>query len=543
MQNVGKTLPAILPSPGRWLERLIGTAEESRAERLLRVLTLAVLGLGLWLRTRGVLVGTILPLWHDEAQWALFLQTEPLTELFIRPIAFMALTKALVALVGSTEWVLRFLPWLGGVATLIAAPALARRLCSSSSARFFIVCAFALHPAAIDLARDFKPYSVGLAVHLAVLIFALDYIAERKNRDLYLALGSGAAGVLFAQDIVFLYPALFLGLGFTALRAKQPLQFRVILVAAFGTIALVLVQYALIWSKIEAGSERDYWGRRYDVFYMADSGRDSSYAHWLARKTGDVLAMPGMRREHWESREPRDTPLPLHATIDRWLWIALAALGSVALVRRKRRYEALLLFGPLLVLLGFNLLGRWPYGSFRTNLFLLAYVTPLAAYAFELKLLATSLLSPLPGLLLVVLPFFSLNKHSHTFKETFSTSSYFPDAIQRLLDVQAKDRPHKREHLVLDTLSCASWKYYTRYHPRFEARREEIGDRFKARCGKSTRKLLRRARAKAQDGDRIWAIATGDKQRGELDWRLPGMRIISHTRLGDEHIVVGVERR
>jgi hypothetical protein len=507
MQNVDKPLFAVPSLPSRWRELLIGPAEASLAERLLRWLTLVVLGFGLWLRSRGVLLGATLPFWHDEAQWAWFLHTESLTELFIRPIAFMAITKALVALLGSTEWVFRLLPWLGGVLTLAFAPALARRLCSSGYARFLIVSALALHPAAIDLARDFKPYSLGLAFHMGVLVAALDYIAERRTRDLYRALGFGAAGVLFAQDIIFLYPALFLAVGLVAFRARLKLHLRAIIAAAFGTIALLLGLYAVIWSNIETGSERSYWGQRYDVFYMADSGRDSSYAQWIARKTGDVLAMPGMRREHWESAAPVDTPPPLRAKLDRWLWIGLGVLGSVALFRHKRRYEALLLLGPLAVTLAFNLLGIWPYGSFRTNLFFLAYVTPLAACAFELKLLATGLLSPLPGLALVVLPYFTLNKHFHTYKETFSTSSYFPDAIQRLLDVQAKDQPtsrsRKRELLVLDTRSCADWKYYTRHHPRFEGRRDEIDKLFRVRCGRSTRKMLMRARAKVENGDRF----------------------------------------
>lgn len=547
MQNPGKSLQALLSLLSRGLGRVLGP-HLTLPERALRVLTVAVLAFGLWLRSRGVVLGATLPLWNDEAQWAVFLETEELTTLFIRPIAFMALTKGLVEVFGHAEWVYRLLPWLGGVVTLLAAPALARRLFSSSYARFFLVCALALHPGAIDLARDFKPYSVALAFHLVMLILALDYVASQRTRALSLVLGFGVAGVLFAQDIIFLYPALFLAIGLAALRAKLGHHVRAIALAAVSTVALLLGLYALIWSNMDADGERSYWGQKYDVFYMPDSERAPSHAHWVARKTGDVLAMPGMRREHWESAAPHDTlesPLPVRAQVDRYLWIGLGVLGVVALVRCRKPYAALLLLGPIAVLLAFNLLGRWPYGSFRTNLFLLAYATPLTAFAFELKVLATSFLSPLPGLLLVVLPYFTLNRHFHTFKEAFSTSSYFPDSVQRLLDAHEKDKPRKprRELLALDVMSCASWTYYTRYHPRFSPRRGEITRAFRMRCGRSTRQMLMRGRAKVEDGDRMWGIATGAKQRAELDWRLPGLRVITLTRQGDQQIVIGVERR
>jgi hypothetical protein len=37
-------------------------------------------------------------------------------------------------------------------------------------------------------------------------------------------------------------------------------------------------------------------------------------------------------------------------------------------------------------------------------------------------------------------------------------------------------------------------------------------------------------------------MATGERQRNELDWRMPGYRIFSETRLGGEQILIGVEK-
>jgi len=143
----------------------------------------------------------------------------------------------------------------------------------------------------------------------------------------------------------------------------------------------------------------------------------------------------------------------------------------------------------------------------------------------------------------VLVPFFALNKHFHTYKHSCAATSYYPDAIARLLDLQLKDRDGGGpELLVLDTRTCAGFRYYTRYHPMYESRRAEIYARFQVKCGKSTRRMLMKARSGAVAGERIWGIATGGRQREELDWRMPGYRVFTETRLGGEQILIGVEK-
>ena len=570
MQTVRKPFALVPQISGRWLERLRGPADATLADHLFRLLTVSVILLGLWLRCRGILFGPTLPLWSDESTWLVFLKTQPLTTLFIRPIAFMGLTKVLVALFPPTEFVVRFLPWLGGLATVLLSPALARRLCQSNMARLLLIASIALHPAAIDLGRDFKPYSLGLTVHIGLLILAFNYVVRGRARDLYLVLGVAMLGVLFAQDIVFIYPGLFLTLFVVAWKQARKPHLLAIAASAVVTVGILVTLYLMIWRNLDQQGEKDYWGARYDVFYIPDSGRGSSYVGWLSNKFADVLAMPGMRRDHWQSVEATDGPRPLGASLDRALWIGFAVVGAAVLVRRRRFYEILLLLGPLAVLMAFNAAGRWPFGAFRTNLFLLAYVTPLTALAFDLRRRSTTAVvtataataptataaatettataptkwwTPLPALAFVVLPFFALNKHFHTYKHTFSATSYFPDVIQHLVDAQSKD-PRGRELLLMDTRSCADWRYYVRYHPRFAAQREEIeNDRFSVKCGKSTRKMLLRAASEIGRGERIWGVATGDRQKEELDYRLRGLRTIDEMRFSDQQIVVGVERR
>src|SRR5262245_4932805 len=85
--------------------------------RVTWLVTVSLLGVGLLLRMRGYVGGTI-PLWEDEAGWALRLVDLPIDAHDIRPLGFMAVSKLLVTLFSPSETVLRALPWLAGLATL-----------------------------------------------------------------------------------------------------------------------------------------------------------------------------------------------------------------------------------------------------------------------------------------------------------------------------------------------------------------------------------------------------------------------------------------
>ena len=543
MLNVQKFFALVPQYSTRWLEGVYGLGGGTAADRVLRLLTASLMAFGLYLRCRGVLFGPTLALWSDESQWLVFLETQPLTELLIRPIAFMGLTKLLVNAFPPTEFVVRLVPWLGGLASVLLAPALANRLCGSRAARLFLVAAIALHPAAIDLGRDFKPYSLGLAFHISVLILACNYVASGRWRSLLWVLGAATLGVLFAQDIVFLYPALFLTLAAVAWRNQRTRHLAAIAGSAILAGAIVLSLYLVIWKHLDQSHERDYWGNRYDVFYVGQPEQGSQLG-WLAAKSGDVLAMPGMRRDHWESPEATSGPLSQLASLDRALWVGLALCGLGVLVWRRRFHELLLLAGPLVVLTLFNWIGRWPFGAFRTNLFLLAYVTPLCAVAFDFPRTERPWLAALPAAALIVAPFFFLNQHFHSQKHTFAASSYFPDVIEYLLRTQGDRYRGPRELLAMDTRSCADWRYYVRYHPRWSERRNELEiERFSIKCGRSTRGLLTRSAAAAERGQRIWGVASGDQQLEELGHSMKRLKTVHHRQFGNRQIAVGFERR
>ncbi|HWP05063.1 MAG TPA: hypothetical protein VNN72_04945, partial [Polyangiaceae bacterium] len=175
--------------------------EQARRDPVLYAFTTVLVLLGLFLRVRGYLFQRH-GFWLDEAAWAGLLMKRPLVTLLIRPIGFMSLSKVLALWLGPSEVVLRGISWVAGILTLLLAPALSRRLYRAPMARLLFVAVLALHPAAIDLAKEFKPYSASLCGHLVVLFCVLRYLATQRARDLALALVAALVANLFAQDLV-----------------------------------------------------------------------------------------------------------------------------------------------------------------------------------------------------------------------------------------------------------------------------------------------------------------------------------------------------
>jgi len=363
-----------------------------------------VLAIGLWLRLRGYAFGTI-ALWEDEAAWAVRLVKLPLDAHDIRPLGFMALSKLLASWLSPSETVLRALPWLSGVGALAMAPLLANRLFSSPPARVLFVAIIALHPAAIDLSKEFKPYSVGLALHMGLALLALRYFAEPGWGRLLPLLALALVGTLFSQDVLFTYPGLFVLMLLVAHRRGRLRQLLAIVAAAVMTLGLLLTLYLAFWRHCVGEQTTDYWAKKYDVFYAPGGEEPMSRARWTAEHVLEVAALPGMRHEHWKARSVPEPVLSELKRVDVTIWQVLAVLGVIALSRRRRFRELVLLLGPLGMLVVFNAFGFWPLGAFRTNLFALFYVSAIAAAVFDRASPASARWDLVPVGVLVLAPF------------------------------------------------------------------------------------------------------------------------------------------
>ena len=437
---------------------LFGPRGTPLADRVVRLLTVAIVVVGLLLRARGYLWSPT-AFWLDECSWAMNLVEQPLLELCIRPIGFMWTSRELARLLWLSEPVLRFMPWLAGVITVLMAPALARRLFVNPGARLLFVSIIALHPVAIDFSKEFKPYSISLTLHLLLILLTLRYLDTERGRDLGWLLGTATLGGLFAQDLVFAYPGVFLLAGYRSLRLGRGQVVAVVSTAA-GIILLLLLQYFFSWRK-NPPSDTNMWGHKYNVFY---EGRHAYWA-WARERHESMAEFPAFRHKFWQTELLRGRRADFARNVDNAVWLTLHVLG-LCVIAIWRRQRAVLLLLPVALVWAFNTLRLWPIGAFRANLFIVGYMSAIACMAFDVPRRELAKLGDVfPALVLVLAPFVLFDRYWSDHKQSLTYSSEFPRVVRTLLDAKAALGGNVREPLVLDRRSCDPFRYYTEFHP------------------------------------------------------------------------------
>jgi hypothetical protein len=532
-----------------WLGERLSAARERcgvLAESPVRLAFLVLVCAGILLRARGVWFGQVIPLWEDEAAWANRLIETPAGPQVLRAPGFMLASKLIVTWFSTSEAGLRFLPSVAGIAAVVLTPFVAIRLVRSPAAQLLFVAVVALHPGAIDLAKEFKPYSLALLCHLLLLWTALGYAREGRQRDLRLGVAVALLGPLFSHDVVFAYPAWFAVTMLRAFREKEQRHLMYLGASATACVAMLLLLRSSVSSGLgDVDTAVRYWGRKYDVFFVGDGAQGKSRVGWTMARVFDLTGMSGMRREVWQSGLVSPASLGSLRVLDFSLWGLLSVGGVGALLYRRRLLDAGLLLSPLLTLIVFNRLGYWPLGLFRTNLFALVYVAGLASFALDWPIDWRWGLAFVPVGVLVLLPFVLVGRTSHARKaSSFVAHAAFTDAMDELLRLQG---PHSGagELLALDDKSCAPWRYYTSHHPD-TTRAAELKQRFDARCSKSLKLMAQQARkATKKQGHRAFMLASGEEQILGFDAAMPrDLRVVGSKLIGEaDALVARLERQ
>jgi hypothetical protein len=498
------------------------------------IATVLLVCLGLYMRLGGVAIGRTIGFWMDEANWAILTVDAPLKELVIRPIGFMLLTRWSVALLGKWEIAFRLLPWLAGLATPVIAVLLARRFLQRPAARLLLIGILGLSPLAIDFSKEFKPYGVSLMLHLLLPLLVLRWYQTRRMRDLVVCGVAAPLALFFAQDVLFLYPALFLVLGLESWRSRNFRQLGAAAGFAVLSVSVVLGMYFMIWSRLPK-AQSDYWGKKYGVFYLPESPSDTALG-WYAGKYAEIAELPGARRDLFD---PELLPPPIRErarSSDQLIWLAVHGLGLLVMALQRRYREALLFLSPVLVCTAFNALGYWPYGAFRTNLFLLAGMSAVAALGMDWKVFEKRAWAALvPVSLLVLLPLgLSKNDWGATKQVATTSSSQMPELLEQILALpEAQNLRHER--LILDSHSHSVFTYYMGHHARSGEWREAIGEKFAVERRSDVFRYARRL----PPGRRGWIMLRNEAAPPpDLRARLMAVQAPNHF-----YMVQGPERR
>ena len=308
-----------------------------------------------WRFTRYILV---YPLWGDEAFLALNFFDRDLAGLFgelefgmVAPVGFLASVLGVTELLGRSEWALRLLPWLAGIAALCVFWRLSRSLLGRHAALIaFAIFAASYYP--VRHAAEVKPYSFDLLFSLLILWAVWSVLRAPRPGRLWIWLGGlTAAAVWFSYPAAFVAGGAYLVLGWRVVRERRRREIMAWLICGACLAASFAAMYALAGSKQQWSSNSvltaGAWADHFPP--LAEPWR---IPLWLvAEHTGRMFAYP--------NGGPR---------FGSTLTTVAVVMGGIALWQWGRKELMLLLLSALPFMFIAAALYRYPYGgSARTT--------------------------------------------------------------------------------------------------------------------------------------------------------------------------------
>jgi len=445
-----------------------------REDRLVPLLLALFVLLGAWARVTAA--GSSASLWFDEA-WRIInlLNADSLLRQavsppnIIDPPAF-SLAIALLAKLHNTELVLRLSAIIPGVLAILLAWLAGRRLFTCRWTALLAAFLVAFTPWATIFAKELKPYSLGLLVHLLALVTILDWRRKPTARS---TLGLAALMLLllfFSPNIIFAFPgaAILLLARSPGGRGRRPAGPALIAVAAMlgGSI---LYYVFLLRGAIVSGSLNNL--ARYWHVHFCPGNTIPEMAAWFFQRYLALFEKIGF------------SDYAILEGAGRFLAVAyplMALAGAASVLQRDRRRFLLfccLFVLPLLVMVPFNLLGLWPFGPLRMNLFLVAYVIfPPLLLLDELRVRLPGADSFLPaGLAAVVL--ISL-QFPVAFDDYARRRVVQRESGAALVHLAGAPLRHPPAPLLVNRTGHPSFRYYTKFHRTISRRYQDLGSTF-----------------------------------------------------------------
>ena len=301
------------------------------------------------------------PLWRDEAYlaWNVLDRdyaglTRPLDYQQVCPLLFLWLEKAVVSVLGFSEWSLRLVPTAAAIAGIFAFRHVAGRLLKGV-ALVAAVAILAIGYTPIRHGGEFKPYATDFLAALGLIGLAVEWVrSPGKVWPLWALAALGPVAVGFSNPSIFVAAGVGLVLAGPVLATRSPRAIAPSVVFAVATVLSFLV--LLKWVNAPQGANVMPWMR---VYWAGAFPPRSPWKLivWLARAhTSQMFAYPA----------GGDVGASTLTT-------AMVVAAVVAYLRRGSKTVLALLLAPFAMGLAAAALGRYPYGgSART----MQYVAP-----------------------------------------------------------------------------------------------------------------------------------------------------------------------
>ena len=303
-------------------------------------LILLIAGVGILLRLALLLANR--SLWLDEAMLAIAIAGKPFTEILgpleysqIGPLGWLTLEWSLVELLGPTEFAVRLVPFLLGVAAIPVFHRVARRLLSRTGVVIAMLL-FCISEPLVYYSAEMKPYSADVLCALLALWCALRYLQDGYRISDLVGLGVvGAIGLLLSFTSVFVMGGFFAVVFLVAVKGHRKSILPIILTG--GTYIALFGLYFLLFLKPNTNASL--------AGNMASSGR--------------MAPMPPV--------SVNDVEWYIDTLFDYFVDpMGFKAIGGV-LVARRSRWLVLLLVAPALMGLLASMLQKYPFTTFGAH--------------------------------------------------------------------------------------------------------------------------------------------------------------------------------
>jgi len=352
-----------------------------RSDRSLTLLGITVAGLlGLGLTFRLIHFGATRSLWIDEARLAINIASRSYRGLLLpldydqtAPPLFLWLTKLATAVLGVDEQALRLLPLVAGLATVLLAYPMARRLVRPATA-VFVLTGAALSPVLIYYSNEVKPYAVDALLTMGLVWLTLDW-GEKKGdlRASLSLLAAGAVAVWTSTPSPFVLAAAFLAV-LLCPRVGRETRVRFALLAGAVWLTSFSIAYLAVY-RAAAGNPylQNFW-----AYSFLDPGRPELAARaWQgARDLMYGLFLGG-------SVEPPMTRFEsVTASAVTTVLLGLACVGAYRLKVVAGAWRLALLVAPIAMAIGAAVFRHYPIGM-RVMMFAAPLILILVAAGFE----------------------------------------------------------------------------------------------------------------------------------------------------------------
>lgn len=411
--------------------------------------------------------------------------TQPLHYEQFAPLVFLWLSKINALLLGNTEYALRLLPLLAGLAAIFIFYKITTRLIPSLPARWLAVWVFAFHSGLLRYASECKQY--GTDVFAALLAIWLALRQEQRPfgwRDFLGWSVLGLALIWFSMPVVFVLSGVGLYWLFLYWRKKD----RKSLALVAASIALWLAGFAVFFfTMLKNDAESDYLRQYHQPYFLPLL--PLSAAEW--KQWGGLLLQ---LIKSFSGHTAVAQAIGLLGLLAAWVHWA-----------RRRPELAILLGIPLLACLAVSGLHYYSLIS-RLTLFLVPFLLLTSAYGWHVIWEKAG-----PRLKAVVAACLVLMASGHDtyryFRQPFETDGL----RQALAFVEARQQP--ADGLYLWKWAVPGYDFYTRLHERPMS--FEVAELVKSeqRFGEDLRQLS----DKSPSLERVWLVYNHLMSRSSLD--------------------------